>query len=404
MRHSRQPDRGTELDALAARRAAARLDVLSHDMTPHRKHPEQAGPPSVPTAPAQETGFELPPPDAVMALRIVGSGQPEIALAANKRTFLLGSDVDNPDVDVRVSSRMKEASAPEQVSRIHLLIQRKGSRLWIKDQESTNGTFINDRREHEGAAITAGETFRVGDVTLLAMDEQMAALRPKLQWALGFRAHAYVDKTLRMIFEDDPLLLIGEPACEQRWLGEQIHATSPRRQKGFAAIPAPLAHMAEQIAHLTLASHGTAFVDLAAFDRVPAPFVKELFGETYRVRPIIASPTLERATSHLGTEHAHSLRIIKLPPIRERRDDVPRILNSLFRRPPLEKRREVAELGERAVEILTAFDWPDNFDDLRRNAPKLLALIESGGSKRGAARLLGQSHQSVGQALGRIGL
>ena len=53
---------------------------------------------------------------------------------------------------------------------------------------------------------------------------------------------------------------------------------------------------------------------------------------------------------------------------------------------------------------LKAFDWPANLDDLRRNAPRILALIECGGNKRAAARLLGKKHQSLSDALARIGL
>ena len=79
-----------------------------------------------------------------------------------------------------------------------------------------------------------GRDVRVGDVTLLAMDDQMRQLRPVLRWVLGFDAHAYVDGTLEVITAGDPLLLVGPPACEQRYLAEQIHDTSARRSFGFA--------------------------------------------------------------------------------------------------------------------------------------------------------------------------
>ena len=83
---------------------------------------------------------------------------------------------------------------------------------------------------------------------------------------------------------------------------------------------------------------------------------------------------------------------------------MPGILNSLFRRPPLESSHEIAELGEARVERLKAFDWPDNFDDLRRNASKILAYIEAGFNERAAARKLGKSHSAVSESLRRIGL
>lgn len=366
--------------------------------------PERSsGAPSVRTAPAEQTGLALPPAGAVTALRIVGTNLPEIALSLDQLIFNLGSD-DHPDIHIRVSSKIASGSsqASETVSRVHLQIRRKGSRLWIVDMDSTNGTFIKDRRERDGD-IAAGETFRVGTVTLLAMDDQMRSLRPTLRWVLGFDAHAYVDKMLEVITAGDPLLLVGPPACEQRYLAEQIHCTSARRTFGFAAISAPLPER-DQVGGLAAASHGSAYLDLAEFSRLPAWFVGHLFGDTYRIRPIVASPSVETARLRLGDLNMPNLRVINIPPIRERSGDVPGILNSLFRRPPLESSREIIELGEPKVERLRAFDWPDNFDDLRRNAPKILAYIEAGFNERAAARKLGKSHSAVSESLRRIGL
>lgn len=366
--------------------------------------PKAIAGPSIPTAPAQPSGLVLPPADAVTALRIVGTKLPDISLLPEKRIFNLGSD-DHPDIDVRVSSRLAKGDdrAAEHVSRVHLQIQRKGNRLWIIDQDSTNGTFIKDRREREGF-IAAGDMFRVGDdVTLLAMDDQMRLLRPTLRWALGFDAHAYVDAMLAVVSSGDPLLLVGPPACEQRYLAEQIHATSARRALGFVAIAPPLSDR-DQAGGLASASHGTVFMDLENFSRVPAWFVGHLFSDTYQVRPVIAAPTVEVARKHLGDLRMSRLRVITLPAIRERRNDVPGILNSLFRQAPLKSEREIGELGESRIARLKSFDWPDNFDDLRRNAPKILAFIESGFNETAAARALGKSRQSLGESLRRIGL
>lgn len=362
----------------------------------------RSGAPSIPTAPAQQTGLALPPADAVTALRIVGAKLPEIPLPPEKRIFNLGSD-DHPDIDVHVSSKLaRDAEAEEHVSRVHLQIQRKSSRLWLQDQGSTNGTFIDDRREREGF-VAAGDTFRVGDVTLLAMDDQMRLLRPTLRWALGFDAHAYVDAILSVVSSGDPLLLIGPRASEQRLLAEQIHATSARRGLGFVPISAPLPER-DRFNEFAAASHGTVYVDLDEMRRVPAWFVGHLFGHTYQVRPIIAAPSAEAARKHLGDLNMPRLRVITIPAVKERREDVPGILNSLFRQPPLNSDREVAELGAHRIERLKAFDWPENFDDLRRNAPKILAYINSGFNETAAARALGKTRQSLGESLRRIGL
>jgi len=380
-------------------------------MTPKRKQPGAANDeksagdavPSIPTAPAEQTGPSLPPADAVTALRIVGSRLPEVMLPPEKRIFNLGSD-DHPDIDVRVSSKIAKGDdqAQEHVSRVHLQIQRKGSRLWISDKDSTNGTFIKERRERDGF-IAAGETFRVGDVTLLAMDDQMRLLRPTLRWVLGFDAHAYVDKVLGIITSGEPLLLVGPPGCEQRFLAEQIHATSARRALGFAVIAPPLSDR-EQGGGLAAAANGTVYLNLAEFPKLPAWFVGHLFGETYPVRPIVAAPTVETARLRLGDLNMPNLRVITIPSIKERRNDVPGILNSLFRQPPLRSEREVAALGEAKLDRLRAFDWPGNFDELRKKAPDILAYIEAGFNESEAARKIGKTRQSLSELLRRIGL
>ena len=208
---------------------------------------------------------------------------------------------------------------------------------------------------------------------------------------------------LELVVRGDPLLLLGPPACEQRYLAEQIHATSARRGAAFVAISPPLGAR-DQAGGLATATRGTVYLNLAEFGKLPAWFVDHLFGASYQVRPIISSPSVETARLRVGDLNMTRLRAITIPSIKDRRQDVPGILNSLFRQPPLSSMREVGELGAARVERLRAFDWPDNFDDLRRNAPRLLAYIESGFNERAAARKLGRSHQAVSESLRRIGI
>jgi hypothetical protein len=149
------------------------------------------------------------------------------------------------------------------------------------------------------------------------------------------------------------LLLNGPPACEQRFLAEQIHATSARRNLGFVAISSLPER--DQFNEVAAASHGTVFVELDELRRVPAWFVELLFGTTYQVRPIIAARTAEAARKHLGDRNLPHLRVISIPAIRDRRGDVPGILNSPFRQPPLNSDREMAELGPERIAPLKAF-------------------------------------------------
>jgi transcriptional regulator with AAA-type ATPase domain len=310
-----------------------------------------------------------------------------------------------------------ERARGEHVSGVHLLVQRKSNRLWIRDQGSTNGTLVNDAEVSE-AEIVAGRTFRVGDVTLLAMDQHMRRLRPHLLWTLGLSAHDHVDRALGVVVSGDALLLVGERGCDQRALAEEIHRTSSRRDRAFVPVQGPLKGRPEQVAQLAHSSHGTAYLDLDDFGEMPAFFAGHLFGDEYHIRPILAAPDFATAARRLGEHFAPRLRVITVPTIRDRRGDVPRLLDILFRRiikerlraagtgaeETAEARRQVAELGPETVARLVAFDWPDNFPDLERNAARLLALIENQGNLRAAARSLGVSHKALGDALKRIGV
>lgn len=386
------------------------------DGSPGARAATVATPPTLPTDPIRESsGLRLPPAGDVVSLRVVGTAVE--LLLPEKPTFTIGSKPE-PDVDLRVSSSMLgDRARGEHVSGVHLLVQRKSNRLWIRDQGSTNGTLVNDAEVTE-AEIVAGRTFRVGDVTLLAMDQHLRRLRPHLLWTLGLSAHDHVDRALGVVVSGDALLLVGERGCDQRALAEEIHRASSRRDRAFVPIQGPLEGRPEQVAQLAHASRGTAYLDLDDFGELPAFFVGHLFGDEYLIRPILSAPDFATAARRLGEHFAPRLRVITVPAIRDRRRDVPRLLDILFRRileqrrraagavdqPTAEARRQVDELGAETVARLVAFDWPDNFADLERNAARLLALIENQGNLRAAARSLGVSHKALGDALKRIGV
>jgi hypothetical protein len=337
-----------------------------------------------------EPGLALPPSAPVIALRVVGKNL-ELRLSPERNSFTLGS-AKAPEVDLTIDSA--------HVSRLHALVHRKGNRLTIIDHVSTNGIYWRNHRE-PSFEVVAGASFRVADVALLALDEQLALLRPRLLWALGLGAHEAADAALEEIALDAPILVLGKPGSDQEALARDIHATSPRRSAGFVGAPSHFDSRGDQVAALVQASRGTLFADLGRDGTLPSFFVSHLFGVTYHTRPIIAAPTYERAAAVLGADHARRMRVINVPPIADRRADVPRLLDAMLVQAG--SSRTVAELGDERVAALLAFDWPRNFDDLRRTAPRLLALIEHR-KLTPAAQSLGVTKASLHEALDRIGI
>jgi hypothetical protein len=348
--------------------------------------------------------FSLPAPDPITALRIVGTDLPEIPLPPSKLTFTLGSAPSPREVDIRLSSKMLHGLDYDRdhISTFHLVMQRKGSKLRVLDHGSTNGTHYRESRETD-FFVVAGETFRPGDVPLLALNEPLRSLRTELLWWLGLEAHATIDRAIHeTIATDEPIALLGPVDCEPLLLAEWIHKTSRRRDSAFVPVGPPLATREAQKAKLDHAEGGSIFLDVREFDALPAFFVRGLF-ESKKIRPIIAAPDLARAADRLGDQR---LRAIEIPKLADRAADVPGLLDILFRRAG--SSHTIAELnqlgGEDNTAALVAHKWPGNFVELRKAAPKLLAVIEHGGP-RPASRALGQkSHSSLSTWLKRLGI
>ena len=56
--------------------------------------------------------------------------------------------------------------------------------------------------------------------------------------------------------------------------------------------------------------------------------------------------------------------VIKVPPLRERKDDIPLLVDYFLRKKSLELKKEAKKLPEGAMETLCAYDWPGNVREL----------------------------------------
>jgi Nif-specific regulatory protein len=65
---------------------------------------------------------------------------------------------------------------------------------------------------------------------------------------------------------------------------------------------------------------------------------------------------------------------IYLPPLRERRDDIPALARFFLKRYGEENRRDVPELTDRLVQALQAYDWPGNVRELENYMERLVVL------------------------------
>jgi DNA-binding NtrC family response regulator len=72
----------------------------------------------------------------------------------------------------------------------------------------------------------------------------------------------------------------------------------------------------------------------------------------------------------------YRLRVIelRLPPLRERREDIPLLIRYFIDQIAQENDRPVRDISPDAVEVLTAYDWPGNVRELRNTLESALVL------------------------------
>jgi Nif-specific regulatory protein len=68
---------------------------------------------------------------------------------------------------------------------------------------------------------------------------------------------------------------------------------------------------------------------------------------------------------------------IRLPPLRERREDIPALAAHFLRRYGQEYRRNIAGLSQEAIDALAAYHWPGNIRELENEIQRLVIQAES---------------------------
>jgi DNA-binding NtrC family response regulator len=211
---------------------------------------------------------------------------------------------------------------------------------------------------------------------------------------------------------DSSVLITGETGTGKDVVAELIHLNSKRADKSFvclntAALPDALVEnelfghergaytgaVAAQDGKLVAADGGTLFLDeigdvsLA----VQAKLLRAIESKTiYRVggtrsikfdARIIAATNqdLERAAneSRFRSDLYYRLNVIRmrLPPLRDRAEDIPLLVNHYLRRLNRDMGRSIRGLSSRAMETLCAYDWPGNVRELRNAVEALLVNL-----------------------------
>ncbi|MCC6364085.1 MAG: sigma-54-dependent Fis family transcriptional regulator [Bryobacterales bacterium] len=218
----------------------------------------------------------------------------------------------------------------------------------------------------------------------------------------------------RVAQTDLPVLILGESGTGKDLLAQEIHARSPRARGRLvalncAALPEHLVEselfgyekgaftgaMGARPGKFELATGGTLFLDEIG-DMTPATQAKILrAAETGMVERLGASrPTqvdvrivaatnqdLETAIRQGRFRQDLYFRLagmtLYLPPLRQRREDIPLLVESFWSDLQRKYKREGPELTREAMVLLGGGDWPGNVRQLRSAVERLFVLARS---------------------------
>jgi formate hydrogenlyase transcriptional activator len=262
---------------------------------------------------------------------------------------------------------------------------------------------------------------------ILTLKERLAVqnvyLEGELRESHGFSGIVGESPSLRRVLQqvervaatDSTVLLFGETGTGKELIARALHDRSARHGRAFvrvnsAAIPAGLveselfghergaftgAH-APRVGRLEIANHGTLFLDEIGdlpFDVQPKVLRALQEGEFERVgssrtlrvdvRVIAATNRDLQAMVDAGAFRSdlfYRLNVfpLELPPLRERREDIPLLVRHLVARHAQRLKRPIHTIPASVMTALTKWDWPGNIRELDNVLERSVILSDNG--------------------------
>jgi Nif-specific regulatory protein len=222
-----------------------------------------------------------------------------------------------------------------------------------------------------------------------------------------------LDLCARVAGSNATVLLLGDTGTGKELMAKHIHGNSPRREKPFiaincAALPETLLEselfghekgaftgaVTQKIGRFELADNGTLFLDEIG-DISPSTQVKLLrvlqerefvrVGGTRTVScdvRIIAATNrnlreaMEKGQFREDLYYRLNVFPIPLPPLRNRREDIPGLVEHFVRRAATELGLSAPEIDGDAMALLAGYDWPGNIRELQNVIERAVLLSD----------------------------
>jgi DNA-binding NtrC family response regulator len=252
--------------------------------------------------------------------------------------------------------------------------------------------------------------------------KEVTYLKEELERYHPFEKIIGEDEKMRSIFDlistisesDDAVLVQGESGTGKELVARAIHTLGPRKNQPFvvincAAIPATLMESeifghckgaftgatSTTIGKLEIANKGTAFLDdidsldinmQAKLLRVIQEKEFERLGSTkvikLDVRFLAASnkglkDLISRGEFREDLFYRLNVFPIKLPPLRERRGDIPSLLNHFLELHAKNTGKRPKRFSKTAVKVLMEYDWPGNVRELQNLVERLFTITKN---------------------------
>ena len=238
---------------------------------------------------------------------------------------------------------------------------------------------------------------------------ELSMLQDKVRTDEGYHTFIGESRTIREKLDiarkaaetDSSVLLLGESGVGKELFAEQIHLNSPRGSRQFirvncAAIPEPLLEselfghvkgaftdaVADRRGRFELADGGTIFLDEIADMplSLQAKLLRVIQNKTFEkvgssesiqvdVRIIAATNRNldeEVAEGRFRKDLFYRLNVlpIRIPPLRERREDIPLLAEFFLRKHSRETKKQIQGFSDSAMEQLLSYSWPGNVREL----------------------------------------
>lgn len=222
-------------------------------------------------------------------------------------------------------------------------------------------------------------------------------------------------KTLaRAAMSASNVLVIGESGTGKELVARAIHDNSPRRTKRFIAVNCGA--LAENLLESELFGHvkgsftgavsdkrglfeeatgGTLFLDEIG-DITPALQIKLLrVLQENEFKPVGSNETRKADVRVIAATHRdldslvktgkfredlyYRLKVIsiELPPLRERPEDLPELINHFLVRFADKNKKAISHVSEEALELLTHYSWPGNVRELEHAIERAVAMTNT---------------------------